>query len=147
MTLNRRHAMRKPPQSKSTAAQAVGYGKPPKDTQFKPGQSGNRKGRPKGSLNIATILARTLREQVAVNEGGRRRSISKLEAAVKQIVNKAATGDAAAIRFLIGLTQMVETQFEPQGPPAELPENDRKVMASLLARIQNVSVGGNHEKS
>lgn len=124
----------------------IGYGKPPRHTQFKKGQSGNPKGRPRGSLNVATILARTLREQVTVNEGGRRRTISKLEAAVKQIVNKAATGDAGAIRFLLGLTQMVEAQLDAKEPKAELPEDDRKVMAGLLARLQRMSTGGENEK-
>ena len=125
----------------------AGYCKPPRHTQFKQGQSGNLKGRPRGSLNIARILARTLREKVTVNENGRRRTITKLEAAVKQIVNKSAAGDAAAIKFLLGLTQMVEAQFDAQGARTELPEDDRKVMAGLLARLQNVSSEGSDEES
>lgn len=127
---------------KPRASAEVGYGKPPRHTQFRPGQSGNPKGRPKGSLNIATILAAALREQVAVNEGGRRRFITKLEAAIKQIVNKAASGDPGAIRFLIGLTQVVEAQFDAQAARAELAEDDQKIMAGLLARLQKLSTGG-----
>ena len=41
----------------------VGYGKPPKLTRFKPGQSGNPRGRPRGALNMATVLERTLRRK------------------------------------------------------------------------------------
>lgn len=116
----------------------VGYGKPPREFQFKKGQSGNPKGRPRGSLNVATILARTLREKVTVTENGRRRTITKLEAAVKQIVNKAAAGDAAAIKFLLALSQTVEAQLNAEMVQDKLPEDDRKVMASLLVRLQNL---------
>ena len=124
------------------AGYEVGYRKPPRETRFKPGQSGNPKGRPRGSLDVATVLARTLREQVVVNEGGRRRSITKLEAAVKQIVNKAAGGDASSVRFLIGLAQMVEAQVETHETSAELPEADREVMANMLKRLQRVAQQG-----
>ena len=81
----------------------VGFGKPPTGTRFKKGQSGNPKGRPKGALNWATILARSLREKVIINENGHRKVITKLEAAVKQLVNMAAGGDLRALRHLADL--------------------------------------------
>ena len=73
----------------------VGYGKPPNASQFKPGQSGNPKGRPKGSLNLATVFARAARETVVINQGGRSRRISKLAAVAIQLTNKAVAGDTA----------------------------------------------------
>lgn len=129
--------MRKKLRLKYRAGEGVGYGKPPEATRFKPGQSGNPRGRPQGSLNVATVLARTLREQLVVTEDGRRKRISKLEAAVKQLTNKAATGDARAIHLLLGLTQAAENRPGATPPtPEVLPEADRQVMQHLLARIQ-----------
>ena len=58
----------------------VGYGRPPKATRFKPGQSGNPKGRPKGSRNVRSELEDLFLGKVAVNDGGRRRSVSRLGA-------------------------------------------------------------------
>ena len=78
----------------------IGYGHPPVNTRFKKGQSGNPKGRPKGSRSFATILDRELRERVVINEGGRRKTVTKLQAAVKQVTNKAASGDPVAARQL-----------------------------------------------
>jgi hypothetical protein len=61
----------------------VGYCSPPEATRFQKGVSGNPRGRPKGSLNVATVLTRTLRQKVAITENGRRRTVTKLEAALK----------------------------------------------------------------
>jgi hypothetical protein len=74
----------------------LGYGKPPKDSQFAAGRSGNPKGRPKGSANLAAALNRALKEKVEIVEHGRRKSITKLDAAVKAMVNRAVKGDAKA---------------------------------------------------
>ena len=49
----------------------VGYGKPPKSGQFKKGQSGNPKGRPKGSLDYTTYVQQMLSAQVTVTESGK----------------------------------------------------------------------------
>ena len=78
----------------------VGYRSPPEATRFKKGVSGNPRGRPKGSLNVATVLTKTLRERVTITENGRRKTVTKLEAALKQLVNKAAAGDLRALHHL-----------------------------------------------
>src|SRR5437660_6621326 len=83
----------------------VGYRSPPKHRQYKKGASGNPKGRSKGTPNLATVLERTLRERVIINENGQRRTVTKLEAAMKQLVNKAASGDLRAVHQLSALVR------------------------------------------
>lgn len=82
---------------------AVGYGKPPPHRRFKPGHSGNPSGRPKGVPNIATVLSKVASERVVITENGGRKTITKLEAAMKQLANKAAGGDARATKLLVQL--------------------------------------------
>ena len=79
----------------------VGYGKPPRHSRFRKGRSGNPKGRPCGSRNLAILLQQALDEPVAITENGRRRIISKREALAKQIANRAVAGDHRAAKLLI----------------------------------------------
>ena len=64
----------------------VGYKKPPKQSQFKQGQSGNPRGRPKGTKNLKTDLLEELGEQILVREGSRTRKISKQRAMLKNLI-------------------------------------------------------------
>jgi hypothetical protein len=57
----------------------VGYGKPPRRSRFRKGVSGNRKGRPKGKRNIATVLTEILEEEIEITEGGVRKTVTKLD--------------------------------------------------------------------
>ena len=82
-------------------ASPVGYGRPPRHSQFAKGTSGNPKGRPKGSKNFGLVLEDELNTKIFINENGKRKSITKREAVAKQIVNKAASGDAKAIPILL----------------------------------------------
>jgi hypothetical protein len=84
----------------------VGYGKPPKDTQFKKGSSGNPKGRPRKTLDFHLELLREFGSSITINENGRRRRISKYEAVIKQLAIKAMSGNLSAIRILLGLCQV-----------------------------------------
>src|SRR5208282_1497815 len=83
----------------------VGYGKPPQATRFRKGQSGNPRGRPRGSRNFASLVEEALAEPVAINENGRRRKASKLQVIVKQLVNKAAQGDHRSIQLLMAFIE------------------------------------------
>jgi uncharacterized protein DUF5681 len=121
---------------KDAGGYEVGYGKPPKNTRFQKGSSGNPKGRPKGTPNVATVLARTLREKVVVNENGQRKKITKMQAVVKQLVNQAVSGNSAAQRQLIPLLASAEQRSsEAQAEPPSLDEADQKVMAQILERL------------
>jgi len=122
----------------------VGFGKPPKPSQFRKGFSGNPKGRPKGRRNLATVLARTLQERVVINENGVRRTVTKLEAAVKQLVNRAASGDLGAMRQLSALARSAEDE-QVASPTRQLDQNDQKVMENVLKRFNKSANGEDHE--
>lgn len=123
---------------------AVGYRKPPQRSRFKKGQSGNPAGRPKGTPNLATALERVLNLQVVVNEGGRRHTLSKLEATVKQLVNKAMMGDSRATQQLLKVLQVIEGDSSAAGPPnTTVTETDELVMRNLSDRIRATTPGGN----
>lgn len=98
---------RKRPPSESAEAGGsyeVGYGKPPRHTQFKPGHSGNSRGRPRGRQNFRTIVQQTLNEKVPIREGERTRKISKGEAIVLRLINSAVQGDT---KFIMAFLQMM----------------------------------------
>jgi hypothetical protein len=118
----------------------VGFGKPPKNHRFQKGTSGNAQGRPKGRRNLATVLGRTLQEKVIINENGIRKTVTKLEAAVKQLVNKAASGDLVALRQLTALARSAEDQAVDL-PSEKLSDSDSKVMQSILKRMRGCAKG------
>jgi hypothetical protein len=118
----------------STVEEAVGYGRPPLATRFRPGQSGNPRGRPKGVRNLSTVVASALSERVAITENGRRRRITKLDAAIKQLVNRAAAGEARATALLIQVMQANEAKASERGTE-RVGQADAIVMAELQRRL------------
>ena len=114
----------------------TGYCNPPQHTRFKRGKSGNPRGRPKGALNIATVLARALHAKVVVNENGKKKRISKLEAAINQLTDKAASGDLKAVHLLAGLVRSAEERaVQAVSPTDTLDEIDEKVVVGILKRM------------
>jgi Family of unknown function (DUF5681) len=114
----------------------VGYGKPPRHSQFKRGQSGNPRGRPAGSKNLGTLVSEALNEPVIVVENGGRRKISKREAIIKQLVNRSAKADWRAIKILLDIVRELEGRIEPETAESSFSAADEKVIEQIKARWQ-----------
>ena len=123
----------------------VGYGRPPRHTRFRKGRSGNPKGRPKGVQSFARLANQVFNEKIAIKENGERRIITKLQAALKQLANKAASGDAAAIRKVLRVQAVIaeiipaEDQHDYTGKHGERPNpaetNPSRIALALLTLL------------
>ncbi len=87
--------------SDDTKDYEVGYGKPPKATQFKKGRSGNPNGRPKGAKGVNASLKRELEAKITVREGSHETRISKAEAIAKRLTAGALKGDTKLLMALL----------------------------------------------
>src|ERR687895_752633 len=76
----------------------VGYANPPKSTRFKPGQSGNPRGRPRGSQSRKTIVERVLLEMHDVVEGCEPKQRTTLELILLMLRNRSFEGDPKAFK-------------------------------------------------
>jgi Family of unknown function (DUF5681) len=123
----------------------VGYGKPPRHSQFGKGHSGNPRGRAKGSRNLSTLLDGALNERVIVSENGKRKRITKREAILKQLVNKAASGDPKSIQMLFTEIRLAEGR-QPSAEPMLLDETDREVIRQLYQRLHESGENQNQEE-
>ncbi len=113
----------------------VGYGKPPKHTQFKPGQSGNPKGRPKGIRNLNTDLEEELSLKILVTEGGQQQQTTKQRAMLKSLFAKALNGDVRASGVLINLILGLEqTRIAAQSTDA-MAEEDLAILEAFKEKI------------
>ena len=115
---------------------AVGKGKPPVHTQFGKDRPGNTNGRPKGARNADNVIKRALAVRFAVKDNGKDRTMSKLEAAVAQLANKAASGDLKAIALVLRLNREIEVRAQGHGEAQPLAEADREVLEQFAAQMR-----------
>ncbi|MFN3619539.1 DUF5681 domain-containing protein [Sphingorhabdus sp.] len=113
----------------------VGYGKPPKHTQF-PHGNGPGKGKPKGAKNLKTIVTSATGAKVSSKANGKIKKISKIEAAMIQLANKAAAGDLKAIEKLIALYERYGPEEHSILPTAEETKADLETLQNYLAMHQ-----------
>jgi Family of unknown function (DUF5681) len=121
--------------SSSGASYRVGYGRPPKDHRFQPGESGNRKGRPKGAKNTVTLLREILDRKIEVRTGSTVRKISVREAMLTRFAESALKGDTKSAAFLLQRYDMLETaQEHTMGIPT--PE-EQEIIAAYFEKYPN----------
>ncbi|WP_051389886.1 DUF5681 domain-containing protein [Bradyrhizobium sp. Ec3.3] len=112
----------------------VGYCTPPPEHWFKPGQSGNPKGRPKGSKNEATIINEILARKITVRENGRARKITVQEAILLNFANDALKGNPKSATFLLNRKQLIESSEQPKTPVLDM--DDRKILEFYARQLE-----------
>ena len=122
----------------------VGYKKPPRQTRFVQGQSGNPRGRPKGSLNFASRFHSIMHEPVQVSQNGRSKTMPAVDAILLQHRNAALKGDRHAIREVLRLQQLLELPEDTTEAPVPH-ERDTAVMNNLFKRMQQITKASNDE--
>lgn len=123
------------PSSAANGDYEVGYGKPPKHTQF-PHGNGPGKGKPKGAKNLKTIVTSVTGAKVSSKANGKIKKISKIEAAMIQLANKAAAGDLKAIEKLIALYERYGPEEQCLIPTQEETKADLETLKNYLAMHQ-----------
>lgn len=110
----------------------VGYGRPPTANQFRPGKSGNPKGRPKGAKNESTLLREILERKIETRSNGRSRKITILEGILLRITEDGLKGNTKSAAFLLNrYAAMVSGELQKQ----DLSDEDREVLEAFAQRI------------
>jgi len=114
----------------------VGYGRPPKHTRFQKGQSGNPKGRPKGSRNFATELEEVLEAPVPVTENGVKIHVSSRQAAIYRLREMAFNGGIGAMREFLALAREFEAARAATQAERRLTCDEDEILDRFIAEIR-----------
>jgi hypothetical protein len=117
-----------------TGSYTVGKGRPPVAARFRPGESGNPKGRPKGSKNAQSLAKAELNRKVVVTVKGKKKSMTVAEIAARRLGDKAMAGDAKAFSFLIAIADVRSGGEDPLLDRITTPEQDQAILADFLNR-------------
>lgn len=79
----------------------IGYCRPPLETRFRPGISGNPSGRPKRQKSLSEEIASVLNEATTIVENGKKRETTKGNAIAREVVKRATAGDLRAISMVL----------------------------------------------
>lgn len=113
----------------------VGYKRPPREHQFKPGQSGNPKGRPKKNKSFSEVIKDEMNELIQIQEQGKLKKITKQTALVKRVVTDALSGKTSAIKLLFQI--LSSKDFEVKDLEEDLSQEDQTILADYIKRSIN----------
>lgn len=121
----------------------IGYGRPPVHSRFRPGQSGNSKGRPKGKKNLASELLEVLTMPVPIRENGTEKTMPAIAAALKVTLQKALKGDPRSLETLMRLgRELGLTTAPPSDEETDVPGlDDQDILDNYLRAMRGENSG------
>ncbi|TAH37508.1 MAG: hypothetical protein EYC62_01085 [Alphaproteobacteria bacterium] len=113
----------------------IGYRKPPKNTRFSPGKSGNPKGRPKGAKGLSTVFMEEANKRVTVRTGNSTQKLTQIQAIIKRLFHKAMEGDSRAIAKVVEVGRIIEPQLTlAETERQDVTQEDEAIIQDLLRR-------------
>ena len=119
---------------KTRSRYQVGYCRPPTASQFEPGQSGNPKGRPKGSRNASSMARDALERSINVKEKGTWRKMTVRKAAYHRLAERAVAGDVKALDYLLLLESSERPLVSDQAKTQSLSAKDLELLQGFFDR-------------
>jgi hypothetical protein len=124
-------------------------GCPPVETRFRPGVSGNPKGRPKGARSLAELMDEEMKRKVTVTIDGQQRRLTKREILVRRLVDNAIKGNANALRTCASIEAANEARKKQVQAPAvdavEVNEQDDEILRAMIDRASSQSTPGDSD--
>jgi hypothetical protein len=106
-----------------------------------PGRSGNPRGRPTGSHTLRTELEQILKQQIAVRESGKRKRLTRRQALLLSLLERALRGDVRAATAVMTIALKLQPNGAEQAAPVDLSEDDHEIVADFLRRNQPSNSG------
>lgn len=129
------------PSGNAEAKAEVGYCRPPHEHRFKPGQSGNPKGRKRGSRNIATIVAEVLAKRIRTKIDGEPQRILPTEALVHVVLRKALGGDRHAWETVFRWVEEGEASRDRRDAVRSFSDREQAILRRMEERYRERSAG------
>jgi uncharacterized protein DUF5681 len=120
------------PKKAPTGDYAVGYARPPKETQFQPGQSGNLAGRPRGRPSLDELLLEEAARVVKFQAGDKIMHMDRDRALMRKLFDMALVGKVQAIQLVIARLSQAQAALNAKADPqAPLTEEEIALLAMM----------------
>jgi Family of unknown function (DUF5681) len=132
------------PMSDDAHGYRVGRGRPPRETQFKKGISGNPSGRPKRVPSFRSDLVSELRRKIDVVEGGKKQRLTKQQALIRTLTSAAIENDARAVSALLSCLKFFGVGAD-ESPPETIDADDLEILNNYIERQRAPFTGSEKE--